>query len=1082
MAKTQKTDIILSIQVDGKKAATSLADYQKEIDRLKQSQNDLKKELKDGKITSDEYYKQFAKNKVDLTTTQKKTRELTKEMVNQKNALNLNKGSVEQMSLTLTKMRKRYDGLSASERKNIKVGGALQKNIQMLDVRLKQVDATTGRFQRSVGDYENKVGAAIKKNGVFSSGISKIGSSLGFASGKSKVFSGGIKKMGGAISNFFMGSVFAAIKAVTLLVGVVKNLINTSKNFAAQMSRVKAITGATNLEITKLTASAIKLGSTTTKTALEVAKLQEEFSKLGFTTKEILATTEATIRLSEATGEDLAESAKIAAGTIRGFGLTAMDSQRVVDVMAKSFSSSALDLQKFKVSMATVAPVAKNMNFSLEESIAMLSSLIDANLDASSAGAALRNIMLDLSDKELTMAEALDMINSSANKTGTALNLFGKRGSTAALILADNIEKTEELTEAYKNAKGAAKEMSDIANDNLLGDLNKLSSAWEGLQLAIDNGEGALGKFARTATQATTGLVNFMNSGEDVKLKKRIKYLKETQKTHEDLIAIKKLEGLTDEEILKFEIDLAKGKIKSNEDYVQYLKKLGKLDENVAKDFADARMKQQQIIDNLTKEQTENSKIAAAEEIKAKKEAIEKAEKLYLESKEYKAKVKAAKNAKDEENKIAFETQQFANSVLKDGIEKAKEAVRLKNENEVAALKKRLLEDETLTANSRKLINDQINLKATELNNNLAKLDVDEITRQSNLEQEKLNLKIKYAKKGSEEQLRLDLQRLELERTAAIAAATKKGLDLEKVNAYYDQLASERKTDKLESDNQKELEISKLHFETKLLEMQMEHESTLQLELEQKQLELESLQQLQGESNDAFNLRKLQKEKEVADTETAIKAKQVADENALMQSKLSAFSGITGAIDGIIKASGTKNKALLKVSRGIALANIYLSQAMAIANAIKTATQSSVSVWDLVANIGVAVGTVVASTVSAFSAVKKSESTQGFATGGYVSGSGSGTSDSIDAKLSNGESVNNAASTELFAPLYSALNQIGGGVPIEATGASSNVSGEDMLARAFAKGVANLPNPVVSVEDITTGNQRVEVIEQITQL
>lgn len=51
-----------------------------------------------------------------------------------------------------------------------------------------------------------------------------------------------------------------------------------------------------------------------------------------------------------------------------------------------------------------------------------------------------------------------------------------------------------------------------------------------------------------------------------------------------------------------------------------------------------------------------------------------------------------------------------------------------------------------------------------------------------------------------------------------------------------------------------------------------------------------------------------------------------------------------------------------------------------------------------------------------------------FASGGFVSGAGSGTSDSIPAMLSNGESVNNAETTRRFAPILSAMNAAGGGV------------------------------------------------------
>jgi len=52
---------------------------------------------------------------------------------------------------------------------------------------------------------------------------------------------------------------------------------------------------------------------------------------------------------------------------------------------------------------------------------------------------------------------------------------------------------------------------------------------------------------------------------------------------------------------------------------------------------------------------------------------------------------------------------------------------------------------------------------------------------------------------------------------------------------------------------------------------------------------------------------------------------------------------------------------------------------------------------------------------------------RGYATGGVISGPGSGTSDSIPARLSNGESVINANSTAMFLPFLSAMNQMGGG-------------------------------------------------------
>lgn len=106
---------------------------------------------------------------------------------------------------------------------------------------------------------------------------------------------------------------------------------------------------------------------------------------------------------------------------------------------------------------------------------------------------------------------------------------------------------------------------------------------------------------------------------------------------------------------------------------------------------------------------------------------------------------------------------------------------------------------------------------------------------------------------------------------------------------------------------------------------------------------------------------------------------------------------------------------------------------------------------------------------------------KGFSTGGYVQGAGSGTSDSIPAMLSNGESVMTAKATSMFSPILSAFNQLGGGVPIVANNGGSNI-GMDMLAAAVARGYQMAPQPVVSVEEINRTQRRVQTIENIGRI
>ena len=75
-----------------------------------------------------------------------------------------------------------------------------------------------------------------------------------------------------------------------------------------------------------------------------------------------------------------------------------------------------------------------------------------------------------------------------------------------------------------------------------------------------------------------------------------------------------------------------------------------------------------------------------------------------------------------------------------------------------------------------------------------------------------------------------------------------------------------------------------------------------------------------------------------------------------------------------------------------------------------------------------------------------------------------------------------ASATRMFAPALSAFNQIGGGVPIVNSSAGGQQIGEDFLARAVAKGMAVVPRPVVSVEEINRTRERVEVIERMSRL
>ena len=178
----------------------------------------------------------------------------------------------------------------------------------------------------------------------------------------------------------------------------------------------------------------------------------------------------------------------------------------------------------------------------------------------------------------------------------------------------------------------------------------------------------------------------------------------------------------------------------------------------------------------------------------------------------------------------------------------------------------------------------------------------------------------------------------------------------------------------------------------------------------------------------------------------------------------------------MMESFGEDSKEAVALAKALALAEMMINQAVAISGAIRKATTdpTSYTVFGMIATIAGAIAAVVGSMVQAFTSLDSAK----FATGGYIQGAGTGTSDSIPVRVSNGESIMNANTTAMFSGLLSSLNQLGGGVPIQAQQTAQSVRGEDMLARAFARGVAMLPAPVVSVQDINRGQRQVEVMNE----
>ena len=317
--------------------------------------------------------------------------------------------------------------------------------------------------------------------------------------------------------------VLGAVAAFKTVASVVGSAIKSFKDFEFQMAKVRAVTGASNSDFKKLSSSAKELGRTTFFTATQVAELQTNYAKLGFTTSEILDAQNATLDLATATGSDLARAAIVAGSAVRGFGLDASETQRVVDVMAVSFTSSALDIEKFQTSMTKVAPIAKSAGFSIEDTTAIMAQLADSGIEASIAGTSLRNILLKMQDPNSDLVKSFGKTIHSLDDLVPALSRFSEEGGSLAEIMEvvdlrqaaafeqmiTSRDRTVALRDSLLDANGAASEMSEIVGDNLEGAFKRFTSALEGL--AINITEGFIGKAITGFIENVTGILTFVN-------------------------------------------------------------------------------------------------------------------------------------------------------------------------------------------------------------------------------------------------------------------------------------------------------------------------------------------------------------------------------------------------------------------------------------------------------------------------------------------------------------------------------------------------------------------------------------------
>jgi hypothetical protein len=386
--------------------------------------------------------------------------------------------------------KKVIDGLKKENASLIKSGASI-KEVTASTKKLNAEKLKSVRTSAANTKQLNKLNASTKKS--------------------TKGFGAFSKSMGGAVKggNLLKVAVVAAAAAFVLV-------IKKGAEFAKALSSLEAVSGATGREMKEMSTQAKELGASTAFTASEVVSLQTELAKLGNSASDIQKSTPAILNLAASLEIGLADAAAFAGSTVNAFGLEASDTQRVVDVMAESAASSAQDFSTLRESFVKAAPAASALGVSVEKTSALLGVLADSGIKGGLAGTALKNSFIELKKAGLTLEEGLAKVANSSDKLGTAIELAGKIGGPALLILSKNGDGIERLENKLNGAAGAAERMAEVKLNNLSGDVTKLQSAFEGFVLGLFSGTGALNDFLRSIVQGASSVLNFFTSTASV--------------------------------------------------------------------------------------------------------------------------------------------------------------------------------------------------------------------------------------------------------------------------------------------------------------------------------------------------------------------------------------------------------------------------------------------------------------------------------------------------------------------------------------------------------------------------------------
>ncbi len=267
--------------------------------------------------------------------------------------------------------------------------------------------------------------------------------------------------------------------------------------FEQALMNATSVTGVQGAEIKKvfkeMEGIAREMGKTTIFSAKEAADALYFMASAGWKVDQMGKAIAPTLALAAATQSDLAFTTETVVSTLNQFQLESIEAVRVADVFASAIGNSQATLERLKISMSYIGPLAQTMGHSLEDTTATLMGLFNAGFEASTAGTALRMAFAKLMDPMSKTREGLDKLGISVHDVNPELNsqidiigrleeagagasdvikIFGVRaGPAMAALIATGTEALKKHRDALDDEGAAARMME--------AQLDTLKSSWK---------------------------------------------------------------------------------------------------------------------------------------------------------------------------------------------------------------------------------------------------------------------------------------------------------------------------------------------------------------------------------------------------------------------------------------------------------------------------------------------------------------------------------------------------------------------------------------------------------------------------